>query len=188
MLYNSVGSVNPLPWVHYDTWSRCNLAPIVRCRSKRGIIMKTKRYLPLFYSIVMICLFLTSCKRSNTPTNPTEQVHVSMEIISYQDAPFAVDSNLCYIENFIEWNATGWRDTIKCDSLAKWFANSKYQITDLWFPNTDSRCESPINTENTVTLKLIAPDSSLRYQGYSKTSTVVSGCYNTYRHYIYSRN
>ena len=151
--------------------------------------MKTAGSILIISCVVVICLInLSSCKKSSEPTSSSGPVTLSMEIISYQDAPTSLDSNLCYIKDFVEWNSTGWRDTIRCDSLAHWFANSKYQITDLWFPNVDSRCANPINTENTVTLKLASSDTSLQSQGFARTSKVVSVCYTEYRHYIFSRN
>lgn len=139
--------------------------------------------------ILLIALTIVSCKKSGEPTNPTVQVHLNMEIISYQDAPTVADSTLCYVKSFVDWNTSGWRDTSKADSLAQWFARSVYQITDMWFPNVDTRCVYyyPINTENIVTLRLAAPDTSLRSLGYSSTTAVVSPCYITYRHYTFTR-
>ncbi len=119
-------------------------------------------------------IILPSCK--NTPTNPI-QYNLSMEIISYQAAPTIVDSNLCCLKLFVEWNKLSWRDTLKADSLAQWFAKSQYPITDMWFPNVDTRCLNPINTENIVTLKLARPDSTLKSLGYSSTTSVVSACF-----------
>jgi len=132
-------------------------------------------------------LFCISCKKSSTPTSPTYRVQLTMEIIPYQNAPASVDSTLGYIKSFVEWNSSSWRDTTKADSLAQWFAQSQHQITDMWFPNVDTRCASPINTENTVTLTLSTPDTSLRSLGYSSTTRVVSGCYVYYRHYVFTK-
>ena len=140
--------------------------------------------LKIHHIIFLVLILFPSCK--NTSTNPV-QSNPSMEIISYKDAPTRLDSNLCYIRLFVEWNKSGWRDTLKADSLALWFADSRYQITDMWFPNVETLCLNPINTENIVTLKLLQPDSTLKSQGYSSTSSVVSGCYSYYRHYIFTR-
>ena len=136
---------------------------------------------------VAFSLVFVSCKKSSTPTSPTFHVQLSMEIIPYQSAPATVDSTLGYGKLFVEWNTSGWRDTTNADSLAQGFAQSRYQITDMWFPNVDTRCLNPINTENVVTLKLAAPDTSLRSLGYSPTTTVVSVCYVYYRHYVFTR-
>ena len=110
-----------------------------------------------------------------------------MEIISYQAATTIIDSNLCLLKLFVEWNKLSTRDPLKADSLAQWFANTQYPITDMWFPNADMRCFNPINTENIVTLKLAQPDSTLKSQGYSSTTSVVSVCFPYYRHYIFTR-
>ena len=140
--------------------------------------------LKIHYIILFILLIVPSCK--NTSTNPI-QSNLSMEIIPYQDAPSIVDSNFCYIKRFVEWNTSSWLDTLKADSLAQWFAQSQYQIIDMWFPNVSTLCLNPINTENIVTLKLLQSDTNLKSQGYSPTSSVVSGCYQYYRHYIFTR-
>ena len=150
--------------------------------------MKMKGLFILICSTAFICLLSLSCKKSSSPTSSGGEVNLSMEIISYLDAPTSVDSNLCYGKKFVEWNSTSWRDTSRCDSLAQWFANSKYPITDLWFPEVDSRCGRPLNTENIVTFKLASPDTSLQSQGYTRTSEVVSACFMEYRHYIFTRN
>lgn len=140
---------------------------------------------------ILVSTIVLSCKKSSEPTSSNGQVNVKMEIISYLNAPANVDSNECYLKYFIEWNSPGnplSRDTVKCDSLVNWFAKSKYQITDLWFPNITSRCNNPIFTQNIVSLKLSSPDTSFESLGYSKTPAVVGVCYIYYRHYIFTRN
>jgi hypothetical protein len=154
--------------------------------------MKVSRVAVLTLCISLITIFFPSCKKSSELTSPSIAVHVNMEIISYQDAPSAVDSTLCYVKEFENWNnissSRALLDTTRADSLAQWFAKSPYQITDMWFPNIDSRCSIPIKTENIVTLKLASPDTTLRSMGYSRTKTVVGVCYPIYRHYIFSRS
>jgi len=147
-------------------------------------MMSKKLYL---LNVTCLILFIIpSCKNTSQPTNPNE-VKLSMEIISFQDAPSIVDSNLCYKKLFVEWNKSNWRDTLKADSLAEWFAQSQYQITDMWFPNVSTFCLYPINTENIVTLKLLKPDTNLKSQGYYSTTSVVDPCWSYYRHYIFTR-
>jgi hypothetical protein len=137
--------------------------------------------------IIVFSLLFVSCKKSSTPTSPTFHVQVSMEIIPYQSAPATVESTLGYIKQFVEWNPSGIRDTTKADSLAQWFAQSPYRVTDMWFPEVDSRCAIPINTENVVTLELAAPDTNLKSLGYSSETAVVSPCYVYYRHYVFTK-
>lgn len=148
--------------------------------------METKGIL-LTLCIVLLGILVSSCKKSNEPTSPTTQVNLRMEIISFQDAQTVGDSTLCYIQDFVSWNASSLLDTIKADSLAQWFAQSPYQITDMWFPNVYTRCMRPIMTENEVTLKLSSQDTNLRSLGYRPTANVVSGCFPYYRHYIFTR-
>src|ERR1039458_7963543 len=149
--------------------------------------MKTNTFVALTLCIFLSSLFFLSCNKSSEPITPSMQVHVSMEIISYLNAPITVDSTLAYIQNFVIWNTALSPDTTKADSLAQWFTQTSYQITDMWFSDVNTRCLNPINTENVVTLKLAKPDTSLRAQGYSSTTTVVNPCYITYRHYIFTR-
>ena len=153
--------------------------------------MKVSRVVVLTFCIPLITIFFPSCKKSSELTNSSFDVHVNMEIISYQDAPSAVDSTLCYVKEFENWNdlssSRSLLDTTRADSLAQWFAKSPYQITDMWFPNINSRCSIPIKTENIVTLRLASPDTTLRSMGYSRTKTVVGVCYPIYRHYIFTR-
>ena len=124
--------------------------------------------------ILLFAISLSSCQRSNEPTSPIITTNLKMEIIPYQDVPVNVDSNLCYIKIFVSWNTSVSKlDTLKADSLAEWFAQSQYQITDMWFPDVESRCLNPLATENTVTIKLAQPDTSLKSQGFSSTSSAV---------------
>jgi hypothetical protein len=137
----------------------------------------------------LIALIFSSCWNSDQGTNPVEKVNLTMVIVSCSDVPAELDTNLSYTKQFVEWNtSTNWRDTTKADSLALWFLQSKYKITDMWFPEYGTICLYPINTENTVTIRLAEADTSLLSQGYYSTSRVGAGCcYPTYRHYKYAR-
>ena len=151
--------------------------------------MKPRKFILLMYAISSICLILISCSTSVGPVNSIIEKQVTVEIISSHDAPATVDSTLCYVKQFVEWNrdtSSGLLDTTKADSLAKWFTQSQYKITDMWFPDVYSLCQNPINTENVVTLKLVSPDASLLSEGYKPTTTVVNNCYPYYRHYIFT--
>ena len=151
-------------------------------------MMKIFNLAILMFGIFLTWIFFYSCNKSSEPTNPITPANLSMEIIPYQDAPSIVDSNLCYLKEFKSWNTTNsLLDTLKADSLAEWFAQSQYKITDMWFPNIETLCLFPIQTENIVTIRLQQPDTSLKSEGYSSTSSVVSVCYRYYRHYIFTR-
>lgn len=150
--------------------------------------MKIFKLAILMFGVFLILTFFYSCNKSSEPTNSITSTNLSMKIISYQDAPATVDSNLCYTKEFKSWNTfNSLLDTLKADSLANWFAQSQYQITDMWFPEVGTVCSFPIQTENIVTIRLLQPDTSLKSQGYTSTSSVVSYCYRYYRHYIFTR-
>ena len=140
----------------------------------------------LMLSLLVASLFSPACKKPTAPTLTRSPYQVHMKIIPFQDAPAIVDSNSCYIKMFFNWNSISGPDTAKADSLAQWFAQSSYLIDDIWFPDVDTRCLSPINTQNTVSLRLSSRDTTLRAQGFVPTTTVVNGCYPYYRHYTFT--
>lgn len=155
-----------------------------RCCILGWKIMSTYKF--VFLTFIFAISFI-SCKRSSEPTSPTFRVQLSMEIIPVNSDTATVDSTLDYSKLFIEWNKpSNLLDTTKADSLAQWFAHSDYQITDMWFPNVNTACSIPIQTENVVTLKLAVPDTRLQSIGYSSTTKVVNRCYFYYRHYIFT--
>jgi hypothetical protein len=45
VLNYSVGSVNLLPWVHHDTWSRCSLAPVLLAECQEKNVYTRHNYL-----------------------------------------------------------------------------------------------------------------------------------------------
>ena len=144
----------------------------------------------IFLRLVIIPFFilLSSCKESGDLINPVAPAKLSVEIIPYENAPQEVDSSLYYKKMFVSWNVSNsLHDTLKADSLAKWFAESEYKLTDMWFPHVVSRCAYKSITDNIVNIKLSQPDTSLKIQGYSPTSYIASVCYSKYRHYKFSR-
>ena len=145
--------------------------------------MRMKRILVLqFYALLILTLL--SCNKSSNLINPITHVQVAKEIIS-NTVSLEGDSNVCYYKEFVEWNFENFRDVHKADSLAQWFAKSKYQIKEMWFPNESSVCLMPFQTENFVTIRLAAPDTSLFLEGYKRTPIVTTVCFQTYRHYIF---
>jgi hypothetical protein len=137
-------------------------------------------------SVLTIFMF-PSCWNSDQGTNPVGKVNLTMVIVSCSDVPAVLDTNLSYSKLFVEWNTSSWHDTTKADSLALWFLQSQYKITDMWFPEYGNICLYPINTENMVTIRLVEADTSLKSLGYNSTSRVGVGCcYPTYRHYKYA--
>ena len=151
--------------------------------------MKSKKLLiqEYFALISLISLIALSCNTKNNITNPTANIQVAKEIIANTQS-VAADSNVCYYKEFVEWNFENFRDVQKADSLAQWFAKSKYQIKEMWFPNAPSVCLMPFQTENIVTIRLGAPDTSLFLEGYKKTSIVTTVCFQSYRHYIFIKS
>jgi hypothetical protein len=147
--------------------------------------MKTK----LILISTLIALIFPYCWNSDQGINPVEKVNLTMVIVSCSDVPSVLDTNLSYTKLFVEWNTSkNLHDTTKADSLALWFLQSQYKITDMWFPEYGNICLYPINTENMVTIRLAEADTSLKSLGYNSTSRVGAGCcYPTYRHYKYAR-
>jgi hypothetical protein len=143
----------------------------------------------LILIFTLTAFIFPSCRNSDQGTNPVEKVNLTMEIVSCSDVPAELDTNLSYSKSFVEWNTTtNWHDTTKADSLALWFLQSQYKITDMWYPESGNICLYPINTDNLVTIRLAEADTSLKSQGYNSTSRVGTGCcYPTYRHYKYAR-
>jgi hypothetical protein len=146
--------------------------------------MKIKR--ALFFSILAFFCCIVSCKKSTTPTSPTFRVQVSMQVVPYYDAPVNIDTTLCYGQEFVDWTQSGLLDTTKADSVAQWFTQSPYPITDMWFPDVGNVCGRPILTENIVTLELARQDSVIRSEGYRPTTALATPCFQYYRHYVFT--
>ena len=135
--------------------------------------------------IVIISVMLVGCSNS---TEPASTVTMQMEIISRSQILEKSDSNFYYHQSYPEWNSTAFFDTLHADSLAKNFTKSKYNITDMWFPNEISFCSRPYNTYNLVYIKLASSDSTIKELGFSIITQDFSECFQYWRHYKYIRN
>jgi len=132
--------------------------------------------------IVILSVILFGCSSS---TEPASTVTMQMEIISRSEIWLKADSNFYYYHSYPEWNSNAFLDTLHADSLAKNFTKSKYDITDMWFPNEISFCSRPYNTFNLVYIKLSSPDSTIEELGFSKITEDFTGCFQYWRHYKY---
>ena len=136
-------------------------------------------------SMLYLVVLLSGCSES---TEPTSTVTLRMEIISRSQVWVRADSSLYYYRAYPEWNVTAFLDTLRADSLAESFAKSKYNITDMLFPNGVPICLKPYNTFNLAYLKLSSPDSAIEELGFNKITYDFSGCFSFWRHYKYIRN
>lgn len=138
---------------------------------------------------VWLCLAVFSCSKLSQPTETIPARQVKMEIVNFNDTPPVTDSAY-YLQKYVQWNtSTSYWDTLKADSLARWFAGSQYNITDMWFPESPSRCGRPDDTYNYVIIKLAASGSKLLPKGF-KTKYIgpFDFCFDSYRHYTFVRD
>jgi hypothetical protein len=111
-----------------------------------------------------------------------------MEIVSLKDTPPNTDSTY-YFQAFVQWNRESYWDTLKADSLARWLAASKFNVTDMWFTGGVSRCGRPDDTYNYVTIKLSSPNSEILSFGFkTKYTGPFDFCFDSYRHNIFVKD
>jgi hypothetical protein len=135
---------------------------------------------------VLLWLVLPACQESTQPVGG--HVDVAFEVISEFQLPTQIDSNLVFYRKFVEWNPNDMLDTVRADSLAAGFARLTSVITDLWFPNVLPICSMPFDTYNHAYVRFASSDTSLLSQGFSRTSSIIRGCFPTWRHYRYTHN
>lgn len=139
--------------------------------------------------LVPLLILSDGCNNKVDTIDPTKQtIDLQFEVVSKSNLPGIIDSILVYTREYKEWNTTSYLDTVHADSLAHYFVNSKYSLSDLWFPNEVSVCGAPMLTNNIVYVKLLQPDTTISQLGFNKAQIGFSPCFLEWRHYTYVRN
>jgi hypothetical protein len=129
---------------------------------------------------------LLSCKKSAPPTGPAGRTEVTMQVIPLVETPSIIDSTLFHRHVYSDWHGPfGGLDTSRADSVANWLAGTSYPITDMWFPNSVSRCLSPF-PENIVIIRLSVTDTTIKSLGFLPTNSAFGPCFLYYRHYTFT--
>jgi hypothetical protein len=130
-------------------------------------------------ALMIVASVLDSCQ---SPTaGPTTKYEATIQIDTVAaDQVESSNTARLYGRMDVEW---GLQVNVACaDSLAGWFAQSQFNIEDMWIPSFGPICLRTYNTFNFVYVRFAQPDTLIYTLGFVPASSP-GPCFPTWRHY-----
>ena len=135
------------------------------------------------YFLLFIFFFLFSCNKDN-PVSKEEEKKLTVEIIPSAEVSIPWDS-LTFQHKTIYSDY----DTTFADSVSQMLKESPLPVKEMWAPkNFLTPCDFPMRSGSEIILQLSKPDNRVYDYGFQKGEGFAVGCFNYWRHYVYSVN
>ncbi|MDE3056546.1 MAG: hypothetical protein KGJ59_01130 [Bacteroidota bacterium] len=130
-------------------------------------------------AITMLASF-QSCHSPTAASERPEKATIQIDTVTYNQVGTQADTLTLYFTAKGGWGLG--LDTARADSLADWFARSRFKIEDMWFPASGPLCLKPYFTIDFIFVRLLQPDTLIDTLGFTPSSPP-DFCFPTWTHY-----
>ena len=132
---------------------------------------------------VWMCFF-DSCNNPTEGAGPTNTATIQIDTVRASLLSTTFDTLTLYVKIEHVWGLLP--NPTRADSLANWFAQSQWRISDMWFPVGDFMCARAVLSLNEVYIRMERPMKLTQPLGYWCVDRI-DYCFSEYKHYKFVR-